>query len=208
MSERAQGLEERASQVLGDIEEVVKKMDSLRIMLHETPDDTEVLARLRTVLTQHPKAWRLAGDLARDAAYTMILTVAEKDVIQTESILEGMEKVRAGLGYSDSSALERLLIDQIVLCWLNWEVTLYLYTCIAFDGKMESALEPYWGRRLDQAERRYQRAIESLARTRKLIRSTKTVQINVAQQQVVANTAVTGKLFSFDDQATDESSDQ
>jgi hypothetical protein len=41
-----------------------------------------------------------------------------------------LESMRADLGYADSSALERLLIQQVTLCWLNLNLTEYRHTNI------------------------------------------------------------------------------
>jgi len=36
--------------------------------------------------------------------------------------------MRSDLGYTESSSLERLLIQQVTLCWLNLNITEYRHT--------------------------------------------------------------------------------
>ncbi|MGI9174306.1 MAG: hypothetical protein ACR2GR_03160 [Rhodothermales bacterium] len=94
-----------------------------------------------------------------------------------ESVLAGLDDVRRSLGYAKSPMLERLLIGQVALAWLNYEATKQVYVKVAFEGSgMEPKHGPYWERRMVSVEKRYQRALESLARLRKVVRSTKKVQ--------------------------------
>jgi len=76
--------------------------------------------------------------------------------------------------------MERLLIEQVVLCWLRMFVTEQRYTNIVEGAKLTMREADFWERRLSAVQRRYLRACETLARVRKLVRST--VQVNIAAE--------------------------
>ncbi|MCZ6811069.1 MAG: hypothetical protein O7D97_03615 [Planctomycetota bacterium] len=86
------------------------------------------------------------------------------------------------------SPTERLLIDQVVICYLRMNLTEQHYQSTMNDG-CSLAIASYWERKLSTVQGRYLRAIESLARVRKLM-GVQMLQINIAAeggQQVVSN---------------------
>ncbi|MBA2524953.1 MAG: hypothetical protein H0V18_04085 [Pyrinomonadaceae bacterium] len=89
-----------------------------------------------------------------------------------------LRSMRADLGYAESSALERLLIQQVTLCWLNLNLTEYRHTNI-MKQSIPRGLGLYWEKRLMMAQGRFTRACESLARVRRLSRRIP-VQVNIA----------------------------
>ena len=83
------------------------------------------------------------------------------------------------LGYSVASPLERLLIEQVVLCSMHYYLVVAEYNAVVGIPIPESSVQ-HWERRLTAAQGRYVRAIESLARVRKLARTTPALQVNIA----------------------------
>jgi hypothetical protein len=121
--------------------------------------------------------------------------LAESQVLDT--ILDGsgqgmrecrkrrLTSLREDLGYAESPALERLLIQQVTLCWLN--LTEYRHSNI-MKQSTTFTLGMYWERRLTMAQRRFTRVCEGLARVRRLSRRIP-IQVNIAapgSQQVNA----------------------
>jgi len=91
-----------------------------------------------------------------------------------------LEFLRADLCFESASALERLMIQQAALCWLN----LNMVECRHSNVIHQSIALPvgmYWEKRLSAAQRRFTRACDSLARVRRLTRSIP-VQVNIAAQ--------------------------
>lgn len=84
-----------------------------------------------------------------------------------------------------ASPIEKLLLDDIVLCWLRLQFMEYRYTN-EFNGSVSITKADHLERRLSATRRRYLQAVESLAKVRRLL-SRAGVQVNVAQQQVVMN---------------------
>jgi hypothetical protein len=83
------------------------------------------------------------------------------------------------LGIKTAPALERMIIEHIVLCWLRLAVAELQFSAIMSHGGTLAQIEHHQ-RRVDAAQKRFTRASESLARLRKLARPS--VQINVAAE--------------------------
>jgi hypothetical protein len=165
--------------------DLVKKTD------RQAPDPADLHA-LRAMLEQHPGLWRVAGDLARTAALSIVGKMRAYPLV-AESLKRGWDVMKDELGYQLASPLERLLVEQVVLCWLHLHVIELEYTNL-IGAASPSADADLWERRLSAAQARYLRACETLARIRKLARSTPALQVNIAadggQQINVAGAAL------------------
>ena len=90
-----------------------------------------------------------------------------------------MQELRNELGYLESFSLEKILIEQILVCWVNlYVLEINSATKLYESHSTETGL--YWDKRLTGAQRRFRRASESLARVRKLSRNTPALQFNIA----------------------------
>jgi hypothetical protein len=72
-----------------------------------------------------------------------------------------------------------MLIEHACVCWLRLAVMEVRYSCVVTANNTLRQIE-HTERRLSEAQRRFNRACESLARVRKLSRPS--VQINVATE--------------------------
>lgn len=114
-------------------------------------------------------------------AETQLLTAASagRRGYQEELRLGGA-CVREELGWGTATKLEQLLIDEIVLAHLSLSLVRIEYTGAVHEPiACDPGIRNHWDRHLSAAQRRYIRAIESLARVRKLDLPS-AVQINVA----------------------------
>jgi hypothetical protein len=139
------------------------------------PSDIQAL---RHMLNQHPQLWRLAGDLAYTAALNLIHKLDARPAI-AESLKRGWAAMKDEFGYAAAPPLERLLIEQVVLCWFHFNLVDMEYTSV-MGQSLSPSTGDHWERRLSAAQRRYLRACEALARIRKLARSTPALQVNIA----------------------------
>jgi hypothetical protein len=89
-----------------------------------------------------------------------------------------LESMRSDLGYADATPLERLLIQHITLCWLTLNVTEYKHSNI-MKQSITLTVGMYWEKRLSIAQKRFNRACESLARVRRLAHRFP-IQVNIA----------------------------
>jgi hypothetical protein len=127
------------------------------------PEDREALRR---ALRDSPKLWRFAGDMTR-RALDQIATECAASIFVRESILHGLSEMRCELGYESAPPLERILIEQVLICWLRLNLLEKLHWTKTLEShSTETGL--YWDRRLSTAQRRLTRATESLAKVRRL----------------------------------------
>jgi len=106
-----------------------------------------------------------------------------------ESLTASIAWLEKDLGADNATGAERMLIENVITSWFTLQIA---------EGKAEGALEgdysirvrEFWCRRLDSAHIRFSRAVASLAQFRKVNIQ---IQINIAQQQVVAGIVRPGR---------------
>jgi hypothetical protein len=140
----------------------------------------EVLTELRDVLAAYPQAWRVSGDLGHGARKLLMSAILPDGMAANmrESILSGLTHQADELRQPTDGPLEHLLIDQVITCWLDDSLMRMAYGSVASTSH-SLALGDYWQRKLTMTQKRYLRAIESLAKVRRLMRLT--LQINIAE---------------------------
>jgi hypothetical protein len=89
------------------------------------------------------------------------------------------DHLRAEMGYADSPALERALIEAAVLCWIRLAAMEMHYSGVLASNTTFKHVE-HTERRLTEAQKRFNRACVALVRVRRL--SKPKVQINVATE--------------------------
>ena len=149
-----------------------------------TPEDSR---RLLALLHEHPRALGFTLDMP-GAAIEVVLRQMKTSEAYRALMHERLDWLRKSLGGAEVSQIERLLIDQVVLCYLRMNMTEQNYENAMRDG-CSFATGSFWERKLSTVQYRYLRAIETLARVRKLM-GVPMVQINIAAeggQQVVSN---------------------
>jgi len=134
---------------------------------------------LREYLNRTPAIARVLPDLGQRLRTRIIQELTQHDGTAA-LLLRQANLLAADLAGGSATAMERMLIDVVVIAWLRWQVAELRYqeSAPVSQGAQE--------RSLTAALNRYLRACESLARVRRLlVRSP--LQINIAAQQVVAN---------------------
>jgi hypothetical protein len=114
-----------------------------------------------------PDEWRKLGDLTTEATEQALknfwLGYATK-----EAVMRGAELLKTELGYENASPLERLLIEQAVLCHIRLGIIEHTYSR-QLSGSYHLNVGAHWEMRLTLAQRRYMKAITTLARVRLLL---------------------------------------
>lgn len=133
-----------------------------------TADDKAMLQR---IYTEVPGTWRAIGDLASIARTRLLDTALTAGYVEREAITRMFSAIRDGLGYQTASQLEQLLIEQIVICQARMQVAEITYTAVVHDKAGCSLTKAeHQERMLVSTQARYLRAIESLARVRRLLK--------------------------------------
>ena len=139
--------------------------------------DQAAIPELRKML-DYSGADVLGGNLAKMATDALLRTFSGDDLLTRETISKKMAELRNELGGPNPSAVERLLAERAVCCWLH------LYKLEHGYGSRPSItpeVGEYYQRCLDRAHKRYLSALKSLAEVRKI---GITVQLNIARKQV------------------------
>ena len=144
------------------------------------PEDVQAL---RSLVRRTPA---LADEMISLTKQTYETIIASTTGNQASSTLlyEHCRNRRNDLGYANASPLERMLIDAVVLAWLRYQMVERGATA-ALSGSHGLVQGAYWDKRLSSAQRRYLRAIETLARVRRL--ALPMLQVNIAEKQQVNN---------------------
>lgn len=154
------------------LQELVKRTNQ------KTPKAEDVKA-LRKYLAEHPGAWTGGGDLVYQNTMQLLDKVMATPLAK-ESILAGIEETKKALGYEQSPTIEKLLIEHVLLAKLHYDVITNGYTARAYGGEQTITQGEFWERRLTAAQMRYLRAVETLARVRKM--ALPAVQVNIATE--------------------------
>lgn len=144
------------------------------------PSDVKALSDL-LYKNKGLELWKAAMGMGALAEHTALNNLVGNRNQGTRKCWElRLQSLRGDLGFESASGLERLLIQQVTLCWLN----LNLVECRHSNAMQQSitlTLGIYWEKRLTAAQRRFTRACDSLARVRRLSRRIP-VQVNIATQ--------------------------
>jgi hypothetical protein len=127
-----------------------------------TPED---VAALRTWLQANPQ--RLEGGGMLRQALDNELRKMQTTALGRELIDDDLLLRRRALGYDTAPALERPLIDHLLLCETRLGVIEQGYTH-KWGDSMSLETARFWEGRLNAAQRRYLQAVETLARVRRV----------------------------------------
>lgn len=129
------------------------------------------------------------ASLAALSGYQVAIRLIEEYDSHTSTlmVIRGeMERLAHDLGYDTAPTVERALIEHIVACWVRMQLAeMTLTTATQKEHTHREGI--YREKRLSDAQRRYLRAMHTLARLRSLAPAN--VQINVAHNQQVNNSA-------------------
>ena len=156
-----------------------KKLSELVKNTHKDNPKPEDLAELRRCFDEDPELWRTPGNMARRTLDHLLRTYYSQSAYLRECVTRRLQEMRQEFGYKESPPLEKIMIEQILVCWVNlYVLEINSASKLCESHSTETGL--YWDRRLTGAQRRFRRACETLARVRKLSRNTPALQFNIA----------------------------
>jgi hypothetical protein len=128
--------------------------------------DRDAAGQLRKALRNHPEIMREVGDLAKHAQRSLIGLIGDGNLVLSESVQIQAEELRRSLqSEAGDETLERLLIDHIVICWLE----LHYVRTAAAQPQQHKTDAGFWESRLDRANARFIGATKELATLRSLL---------------------------------------
>ncbi len=136
---------------------------------------------VRKVLQDYPVLWSGARRMFTRAEEVIIKSLTTDGMAQ-DFLEYALKGIRRDLGYEHASMLEKFLIEQVALAWLDLDSVQQRYSSAALGNHNQSS-GVYWDRRVTSAQARYLRAMEALARVRRLAMP-QPLQVNIGGQQV------------------------
>ncbi len=138
------------------------------------PADVE---ELREMLSDHRglALWRMVGGIAQAVELTMLSRASFLTPALRECWSERLRQTRLDLGYNNAPEAEQLLIAHVALCWLRLNLVEHGYTSNT-SGEHTLTAGIYWEKRLTAAQRRYTRAVETLAKVQALTAATRLME--------------------------------
>lgn len=150
------------------VKKLIEKTDK------ESPKPEDVKA-LRKFLDEEPKLFRIVGNLSKQVVGNLLSDHTKMSVLRRECIDKQIDEMQSSFRYDEALPLEKLLIEQIILCWLRVHMVEFEHRSNTTGShSMKEGL--YWDKRLSGAQRRFTRAVETLARVRKMQVQTELVE--------------------------------
>lgn len=166
--------------------ELYAMADRLLATVNSQKPSKKQLAELREALKTAPALVQELGDLSDQVKHQIIHSLGGEGQAGLHIAVKARAKALAEeLGAEGASPLERLLIDQVVIAWLRLQAAEFAYQTIFKGGGVTLPRAAYLEKKLTATQGRYLRAIEGLARVRRLLSRTQQTQINIAVAQQV-----------------------
>lgn len=158
---------------------IVDEADELaNAVVRANDGDGSGLSRIQQLVAEDPAfaIEFLQGDLAKHAESALVRRIAGKHLAFREGLYAKLDAMRTELAGNNPNAIERLLAERVVVCWLQ---VCAADEILARAEQVTFAEGDYLQRRLDRAHRRYLSAIKMLAVVRRLALPIR-VDVNVA----------------------------
>jgi hypothetical protein len=165
------------------------------ILARAEQGDASALPEVRQALAQFPELWQRYGDLALHARQAWVDRAAGANLLMREALDRKLDALRGELVGPEASPLERLLGEQIVICWLQ---SAYADATVAQVQRGEAlATLKVMMQRQESAQRRLLAATKQLALVRKLLRpavSPVELALRGVPEQAAVSSSLTGGL--------------
>jgi hypothetical protein len=151
-----------------------------KVMDKAAQGDESTVPIIRNALTKNPKIVDLlGGNVAKIAQDSFVCALSGKDLVFRESLIAKLQALRDELNGQNPSAVERLLVERVVACWLQVQDADIRYAQAKGATFEQSNFDL---RRMNGAHKRYLSALKTLAAVRKM--ALPAIQINIARKQV------------------------
>ena len=157
-----------------EIAELRKRMNKAK-----TPDPKDV-ELLRQLAGATPGYLSFADSITQSIRYQLIEKISHG--VSRAYMLAEVDVLKKQLDYDAAPPLDRLLIDHILTVRLRLIHAENAYNTRVVNQPITLTEGEYWDNLLSSAQARFIRAIEALARVRRLARNTPALQINIASK--------------------------
>lgn len=144
---------------------------SLVARTDKTDPKPEDLQELKQFFDEFPGIALKIGNIRRHIFDQILDAATWKSAYMREAAERHIRKMKLEMGYNNSSFVEKLLIEEIILRWLRLQVVEWMHhNSTTGSHDMDEGI--YCEKRLHLTQKRYLTAIESLAKVRKMIAHT------------------------------------
>jgi hypothetical protein len=160
-------------------DEAKKFLDIIGKIDKEKPDAKD-LREAENLVNSNPSLWQVglgyAGSLLEQFINKLNPNKAQQVLLKAEAM-----SLRENLGYYTADQSERLLIDHIIFCWAGMYFAEARVQHLLTGGEYSLRTGEYWQENLTLYQNRYLKAIETLARIRRLNKGM-VFQVNIATE--------------------------
>ncbi len=128
--------------------------------------DATAVPRIRQLLEGHPEVWQHVGDLARLSEHAWIVVLTAENPVAVEALKRTITEMKAELAGEHPTRLERMLVDQVVGCWME---TNYWQTLAPDVESTALEVARFQLKRRESAQKRFDNAVKTLATVRQLL---------------------------------------
>jgi len=160
--------------------------DFRRLLGPAQEGDAKALAKLRPLLDK-AEVWDSLGNLARHVEEAWLNAITNSNKLVREGYQRRAAELRRELLAAGDSPLERVLIDRVVVTWLQASHADATYASLLTGDGHTWAEGKYRQDRQDRAHARHLKAVKALATVRRLL--VPAVQVNIAKQQIISQGA-------------------
>jgi hypothetical protein len=143
--------------------------------------DADATAALVARCAAEPALWREFGDLAQQVRIKLVGQIARQNEFVASAVAREAGRLRRAWAGEDATPLEVALAERVAAAWLYLHYCEMVYLDLPGEGRTWER-DAFHRKRIDQAERRYLRAIKALAQVRRL--RMPAVQVNIAERQI------------------------
>ena len=165
----------------GDPSKAHERVNELMRRVNADDADPQTVDLFQKLLSRVPSLWQKYGDMTKIAREQMLDYVTHEQATRM-MIQRALDGHVEELGYHSATPLERLLIDHLQVCWLDFYEVKRRHAQVNAQSDNTSRYIEHWDRRLTQAQNRYLKSIDMLARIRRML--TPVAQVNVGVNQV------------------------
>jgi hypothetical protein len=169
-------------------------IESLQALIKKTDKENpkpEDLSEMKKMLDC--KSMLVRMNEITEIALQRVMKMNTSSALMIELYKRQVEEKRQALGYENASAIEQMLIDQVVLCWLRLNLTETIHASKLSESHTHDS-GVYWEKRLTGAQRRFTRACETLAKVKKHLSEAQLRELQ-AQNSRKKSTILANKLL-------------
>ena len=151
------------------------KLSKLLPKVNKQNPQQKDLQALRTLMEEDSGIWRTTGDMGHLVETQIFANHFNESAFGKEVIKRKLRQIRDDFGWQTAEPIEKLLIREIGLCYLNRHITeIRKQQSTAGQHSFRQGL--YWEKALDRAQTRYTRALETFAKVQRLMAQTSEIE--------------------------------